>query len=88
MNRFKVFKYLAAFGVFLCGVAILLSKENKAKAMYMGIMLLISSFGVFNEAIALRVKKENKAQEVTEYIIGSLVFILAWLILLGLFHGF
>lgn len=53
----------------------------------MGIMLLCMSFGVFNEAIALRIKKENKAMEVTSYIIGALVFVVAWLILLGLLNG-
>lgn len=84
-TRYVVAKYLTMFGVLLCGAAAIISTEHKS--MYMGIMLLCMSFGVFNEAIALRIKKENKAMEVTSYIIGALVFVVAWLILLGLLNG-
>lgn len=51
------------FGVLLCGVLLLSSKENKS--MYMGMMLICTSFSAINEGIYLRLKKENKAREIS-----------------------
>lgn len=84
-TRYVIVKYLTMFGVLLCGVLLLSSKENKS--VYMGMMLICTSFSAINEGIYLRLKKDNKAREISCYIAGTFGFVVAWLILLGLLNG-
>lgn len=84
-TRYVIAKYLTMFGVILCGVLLVSSKENKS--VYMGMILICTSLNAINEGLNLRLKKENKAREISCYIAGTFGFVVAWLILLGLLHG-